>query len=145
MKRIKVLAVAALAVIASALPMSASANTAPTTTPKAGGVPVVMAEMQIPENSALAYHTPGSCSRAWIRINAHTITARVTKSTSAAAAFTITSPDGTSPMYYSCRSLEPGSGYTACNASNTGWILVAAPELELQGWIVNQCTSDPIF
>jgi hypothetical protein len=145
MKRVTVLAIAAMAVMATMSPVAASARTTPATAPKAGAEPIVYGMLLLPGAPGLAYHTPGSCGRGWVRINAHTITARQTKSATAPAAFHIVSPDGLRPMYYPCRSLEVGAGYTACNVANTGWILVAAPEYERQGWIVNQCTADPIF
>jgi hypothetical protein len=144
-KRTKVLAIAAVAAAATTLPLSASANPTPQAPPKTNADLTVVAKVLEPEAPGLAYHTPGSCSRGWVRINAQSITARQSKSATAPAAFQIVSPDGLSPMYYPCRSLEVGASYTACGLGNTGWILVAAPEYERQGWIVNQCTGDPIF
>lgn len=141
MKRSKVLAVVASVVAATMLPLSASAATPP----KAEDLYVIAVKLE-PEAPGLSYHQPGSCSRGWVRIQAHTIAARTTKSASAPVAFYIISPDYLQPMYYPCRSLEVGGAYpSVCGAANTGWILVAAPEYERQGWIVNQCTADPNF
>jgi hypothetical protein len=134
-KKIKVLAIAALAAATTMLPISASANTAAPTPPKANAELEVFAEILAPQAPGLPYHTPGSCSRGWVRINAHTIAARESKSTTAPVSFLIRSPDGFSPMYYSCRSLEVGAGYgPVCNGpGNTGWILVTAPKCDGRG------------
>ena len=137
----KVSALAATALLA-VLPLTASATEAAPTADEL----VVVAEILEPEAPGLDYHQPGQCSRGWVRIEAHSITARTAKNPSAPRAFQIVSPDGLEPMYYPCRSMEVGASYPpVCGAANTGWILVTAPQYERQGWIVNQCTSDPLM
>lgn len=148
MKRIKELVIASLVVVTT-LPFSASAVATPPAAPDAGlatpgdSVVVEATSMNAPQ---VAYQGPGVCRHAWMRIIAHSITVRETPSATAPAVGQLT---GSNPIYWSCRHFVVGGGYTACGAANTGWVLIsfiqANPPYELQGWIPNQCTQDPIL
>ncbi len=145
MKRIKELVILSLVVMAT-LPFSASAVATPPAVGPAtpdDSVVVEATSMNVPQ---VAYQGPGVCRHAWMRINAHSITVRETPSATAPAVGQLT---GSNPIYWACRHFVVGGGYTACGAANTGWVLIslihANPPYELQGWIPNQCTQDPIL
>jgi hypothetical protein len=137
MNKVKIFVIATLAAAATVLPLSSSAAApAPGAAEPAQSVQV---RADTPPTAAMDLQRPGACRHAWMRIWGGTVTVHAEPR------------DGSQELtqltigYKQCRAFVAGGQYTACGATNTGWILVPILPAPQQGWIASQCTEDPIL